>query len=311
MRRAAVLAAALLAVQTATGAAAARAEEVAPEAAEELVARAFDGERELPDAVAVAHGCGRDYGCTFRVLPGLSAERTAAVVSVGNTVINCTNKKITVYRTVVLESSTTDNLAGEISGSATIEGTVDNTTAVSGTIAGSDKTDTSHTDSTAPKDKGPNTDTTTGSSTTVSGSATAAGQLKLSATAAFQLAFKAAYSHEWKRTNTETTQVKFMVDTESELQFGMLNAMTRTVGVLSVDGTGTAIKNILVTSPSSSNVSTVVAQTFTAKDYCLSLRQPGRALSEGGIYEGRPRPSGERPSEQYKLTDRQEWVRMD
>ncbi|MFE1319781.1 hypothetical protein [Kitasatospora phosalacinea] len=324
MKRAAALAAALLTVGglTVGGPAAgpARAEEPVPQQAEQaqqvvedLVAQVFDGDTPVPGkaAAAVAHGCGREYGCSFRIIPGLSLERTAAVVSVGNTVINCTNKPIDVYRTVVLESSTTDNLAGEISGSATIEGTIDNTTDVSGKVDGSNKTEFSHTDKTSPTDKGPNTETTNGGSTTVSGSATAAGQLKLSATAAFQLAFKAAYSHEWKRTNTETTQVKFKVRTGQELQFGMLSAMTRTVGVMSVDGTGTTVKNILVTSPSSSNVSTVVAQTFNAKDYCLTL-QPKRSLPEGeGVYEGTPHPAGQRPLAQYRLTDGQEWTRTD
>ncbi|MEV7213280.1 hypothetical protein AB0O31_09335 [Kitasatospora cineracea] len=311
MKRGAALAVALLTVGgTAAGPAFADGAAPAQPAVEELVARAFDGDTPLPDTAAVVRSCGQEHSCSFRFIPGLTAERTAAVVSVGNSVINCTNKKITVYRTVVLESSATDNLAGEISGSATIEGTIDNTTNVSGTVAGSSKTDTSHTDSTAPKDKGPNTDTTTGATTTVSGSATGSAQLKLTATAAFQLAFKAAYSHEWKRTNTESTQVKFQVGTGQELQFGMLSAMTRTVGVLSLDGTGTTVRNIVVTSPSSSNISTVVAQTFNAKDYCLTL-QPKRAVpgAEAGVFEGTPHGSGEHPLEQYELTDRQEWVR--
>ncbi|MFF4343268.1 hypothetical protein ACFY00_25475 [Kitasatospora sp. NPDC001540] len=291
---------------------AASSQAVSQQAVEELVAQAFDGDRPLPDAAAVARGCGRDYGCGFRFIPGLALERTAAVVSVGNTVINCTNKKISVYRTVVLESSATDNLAGEISGSATVEGTIDNTTNVSGTAAGSSKTENSHTDITAPKDKGPNTDTTNGTTTTTSGSVTGSGQLKLTATAAFQMAFKAAYSHEWKRTNTESTQVKFTVGIGEELQFGMLSAMTRTVGVLSVDGTGTTVRNIVVTSPSSSNISTVVAQTFNAKDYCLTLR-PQRSLpgAEDGVYEGTPHPADRRPLAQYRLADGKEWARTD
>ncbi|WP_051733087.1 hypothetical protein [Kitasatospora phosalacinea] len=310
MKRGAALAVALLLVGGPTAGPAFADESAPQQAVEDLVARAFDGDTPLPDAAAVARGCGREYGCGFRFLPGLAVERTAAVVSVGNTVINCTNQKIAVYRTVVMESSATDNLAGEISGSATVEGTIDNTTNVSGTVANSDKTETSHTDTTAPKDKGPNTDTTTGGSSTTSSSATASGQLKLTATAAFQMAFKATYSHEWKRTNTETTQVKFTVDTNQELQFGVLNAMTRTVGVLSVDGTGTTIKNILVTSPSSSNISTVVAQTFNAKDYCLTL-QPTRSLTGSGVHEGAPHPAGDRPQARYRLTGGQEWVRTD
>ncbi|MEE1828534.1 hypothetical protein PUR61_41165 [Streptomyces sp. BE20] len=290
------------------------------------VARAFDGDAPLPDAPALARGCGKDYGCEFRIIPGLSRELTTAVVSAGNAAINCTNKPIVVERTVTLESSTTDNIAGEISGSATLEGTIDNTTNVSGSAGVDNKTEISHTDHTAPTDKGPNADIVNGASLGVAGSVSGAAELKLSAKATFALAFQARYSHTWKRTSTETTQVKFTVKSGDELQFGVLNAMTRTVGELTVNGTGKLIKNIVVDSPSSVNVSTVVAQTFSARDRCLSLHPgftpapnpaptpapappPGnRGVAGGGVFEAPPRTDGARPVGQYRLTSDGRWA---
>ncbi|SDS84411.1 hypothetical protein SAMN05216371_0730 [Streptomyces sp. TLI_053] len=266
------------------------------------------------DAPALARRCGQDYDCSFRIIPGLTRELTSAVVSVGNSAINCTDRPIDIYRTVVLESSTTDNIAGEISGRAALEGTIDNTTDVSGSVSGSNKTEITHTDITAPSDKGPNSEISNGPTVAVSGTATAAGQLKLSAKASFELAFKATYSHEWKRTSTETTQVKFTVKAGDELQFGMANAMTRTVGELTVGGIGKLIKNIVVDSPSSVNVSTVVAQTFSARDICLTLRPPGRSLggsSDDGPVEAAPRTDGARPTGRYRLTTGGAWAPLD
>ncbi|MER7771534.1 hypothetical protein [Kitasatospora sp. NPDC096140] len=292
-------------------------------------AQAFDGDTPLPDAAALARGCGKDYGCNYRFIPGLSRELTTAVISVGNAAINCTNKPMVIQRTVVLESSTTDNVAGEISGSATLEGTVDNTTNVSGSAGVDNKTEVTHTDHTAPTDKGPNTDIANGASIGVGGSLSGAAELKLSARASFSLAFKATYSHEWKRSSSETTDVKFTVKSGDELQFGVLNAMTRTVGELSVNGTGKLIKNIVVDSPSTVNVSTVVAQTFSARDRCLSVRPgftpaptatptpnpppaPGTgnrvAGTGGGQSEAAPRGAGARPVETYRLTPERTWV---
>ncbi|WP_051742691.1 hypothetical protein [Kitasatospora sp. MBT66] len=270
-----------------------------------------DGEEDAP---AIAHRCGQDYDCSFRILPGLGREFTSAIASVGNTAINCTNRPIDIYRTVVLQSSTTDNIAGEISGRAALEGTIDNTTGVAGSVSGSNKTQITHTDITAPSDKGPNAEISNGPTVAVSGTATAAAQLKLSAKASFELAFKATYSHEWKRTSTETTQVKFTVKAGDELQFGMVNAMTRTVGELTVGGIGKLIKNIVVDSPSSVNVSTVVAQTFSARDTCLSLRPPGRSLDGpvgDGLVEAPPRTDGAPPSGRYRLTAGGSWVPLD
>ncbi|AUG75836.1 hypothetical protein CFP65_0915 [Kitasatospora sp. MMS16-BH015] len=298
---AAVLAALLLAVGPGAGPAFAE-----PGAEEQPAAQAFDGETPIADAPAVARGCGQAYGCEFRLIPGLSRELTTAVSSVGNGVINCTDEAITVHRTVVLESSTTDNIAGEISGSATIEGTIDNTTDVTGSAGISNTTSGSHTDSTAPKDKGPNADIANGGSVNVAGTVTGAGQLKLSAKASFTLAFAARYSHEWKRTATETTQVMFTVKSGDQLQFGVLNAMTRTVGDLLVQGAAKLIKGVVVDSPSSVNVSTVVAQTFTNKSACLSLR-PTKAAANG-LLEVPPSSVPAGVGERYRLGADGSWA---
>ncbi|MFJ4184582.1 hypothetical protein [Kitasatospora sp. NPDC089509] len=318
-RRSLVLSAALAALLTSVGPVA-----LADDGADaQGVAQAFDGDTSLPDAPGVARGCGRDYGCSFRILPGLTKERTTAVVSAGNAVINCTNKPMTVQRTVALESSTTDNIAGEISGSATLEGTVDNTTKVEGSAGVSNTTDVTHTDHGPQADKGPTTDTVNGAAVNVGGTVSGSAELKLSARASFELAFKAAYSHTWKRSVSETTQVKFTVKSGDELQFGVLNAMTRTVGELSVDGTGKLVKNIVVDSPSTVNVSTVVAQTFSALNYCLTVRPgftpapsptpgPGNRAAaggaEGGLVEVPPGHGGDRPTARYRLTPERTWA---
>ncbi|MEV4558153.1 hypothetical protein AB0K51_14335 [Kitasatospora sp. NPDC049285] len=275
--------------------------------AEPAAAQAFDGDTPLADAPALARGCGQGYGCSFRVIPGLSREFTTAVASVGNGAINCTDMPITVTRTVTLESSTTDNLAGEISGSATLTGTVDNTTDVKGSVGASNTTTGSHTDKTSPSDKGPNTETANGGSVNVAGTVTGAGQLKLSATASFQLAFQARYSHEWKRTSTETTEVTFTLQSGDQLQFGVLNAMTRTVGELLVEGASKLIKGVIVDSPSSVNVSTVVAQTFTNRSACLTLR-PTRSTPEGLVEVP---PSTVEGGRRYRLTPARSWEPLD
>ncbi|WP_158844666.1 hypothetical protein [Streptomyces sp. NRRL WC-3742] len=252
------------------------------------------------DAATIASKCGEEYGCSYRILPEVSREYAAAVLSVGNAVVNCTGKPIDIERNVVLESSTTDNIAGQISGKAALEGVIDNTTDASASAGVSNKTEVTHIDHTAPTDKGPNQDITNGGTFTIGGTVSGAGQLKLSAKASFELAFQATYSHEWKRSISETTQVKFTVRSGDELQFGVLNAMNRTVGELRVDSIGKLIKNIVVDSPSSVNVSTVVAQTFSAKDHCLSIRPPGRALPDG-LVEVPSRTPDAVPTARYRL----------
>ncbi|MFE3828943.1 hypothetical protein [Streptomyces sp. NPDC059092] len=276
-------------------------------------ARAFDRDKALPTVSEVTGLCGQTqrYACSFRIDPARSREFTSAVHSVANGAINCTNEPMTVSRTVALQSSSTDNIGGEISGSGTIEGTAATDNEVSGSGTGqvtaqqtqqeSDKASATQTGSaklgttnhTAPKDKGPNQETTVEGTATSSatvehtsttteqmtemGSTTVASKsnIHLALRGAFTAAFKGTWNHTWSMTNTETTQVTFTVKANDELQFGALNAMTRTVGDLVVDGTGKLVKNVTVDGPSTVNSSTIVAQTFTNPDKCQTLRPSG------------------------------------
>ncbi|MCM2389650.1 hypothetical protein [Streptomyces albipurpureus] len=128
--------------------------------------------------------------CGFRVTAG-PAEYLTAVTNVGSAIINCTNEDMAVEREVTLTSSITDNIEGEISGTATIEGHVDNQTEVTvsgelkqtvtqqtteklsntstgsqevaGEAKGTNTNTSSNTFHTAPKDTGPNNESTTSS----------------------------------------------------------------------------------------------------------------------------------------------------
>ncbi|MEU5162778.1 hypothetical protein AB0G74_24655 [Streptomyces sp. NPDC020875] len=276
-------------------------------------AGAFAGDRALKSVSEVTRLCGlRDrHTCSFRLDPKRAREYTSAVYSVANGAINCTNEPMTVKRTVTLESSSTDNIGGEVSGSGTVEGEVATDNEVSGSGTGTVQAQQTHEESdkasetkegtgkisttnhTAPKDKGPNQETTvegeaktsvTAEHTTTNtdqmtetGSTTVASRsnIHLALKGAFTAAFKGTWNRTWSMTNTETTEVTFTIKANDELQFGALNAMTRTVGDLVVDGTDKLVRNVAVDGPSTVNSSTVVAQTFTNPDKCQSLRPSG------------------------------------
>ncbi|MER8072158.1 hypothetical protein ABTZ59_28080 [Streptomyces sp. NPDC094034] len=276
-------------------------------------AQAFDGKRELASVSEVTHLCGRtgQHSCSFRLDPARSREYTSAVYSVANGAINCTNEPMTIKRTVTLESGSSDNIGGEISGSGTIEGEVATDNEVSGSGTGEVSAQQTHEESdkasetkeatatigttnhTAPKDKGPNQETkvegtakgsvtaehqvTNTEQLTETGSTTVAAKsnIHLALKGAFIAAFKGTWNRTWSMTNTETTEVTFTIKANDELQFGALNAMTRTVGDLVVEGTDKLVRNVTVDGPSTVNSSTVVAQTFTNPDKCQTLRPKG------------------------------------
>ncbi|GGT18070.1 hypothetical protein [Streptomyces purpureus] len=250
-------------------------------------AQAFDGNTALPSVREVTKLCSTGSACTFAIDPTKSREYTSAVVSVSNGVINCTDTEMLVRRTVKFETGSRDNIGGEISGSATLEGTVDNTTDVRGETAAETATESSHTDHSSPKDKGPNSEDKTSTTNKTQTTAEAKNSLHLGAKASFTMAFKATYFHEWTTTNTEQTEVEFRIKAKDEIQFGVMNAMSRTIGNLMVGGTGKIVKNIAVDSPSTLNSSTIVAQTFTNPDKCLKLR-PSGAIAKP------PKPPGTR-----------------
>ncbi|MEV8390600.1 MULTISPECIES: hypothetical protein [unclassified Streptomyces] len=281
-------------------------------------ARAFDGERALGAVSEVTQLCGRPgrHSCSFRLDPKRSREFTSAVHSVSNGAINCTSEPMTIKRTVTLESGSTDNIGGEISGSGTIEGEVATDNEVSGSGTATVSAQQTHEESdkasetkettatagttnhTAPKDKGPNQETkvegTAKDSVTVehqvtntdqmteTGSTTVAAKsnIHLALKGAFTAAFKGTWNRTWSMTNTETTEVTFTIKANDELQFGALNAMTRVAGDLVVDGTGKLVRNVAVDGPSTVNSSTVVAQTFTNPDKCQTLRPKGAEANQ-------------------------------
>ncbi|MFK4071180.1 hypothetical protein [Streptomyces sp. NPDC029674] len=303
-------------------------------------ARAYDGKRPLKSVHEVTSLCGhtKRYTCSFKLDPQRKREFTSAVYSVSNAAINCTNADMSIKRTVKLETSSSDNIGGEVSGSATIEGTAWTDNEVSGSTTGevqaqqtlqdattgsattTNTSKSSETNHSAPKDKGPNQDSTSEStastSATVSNTLTGTAQMteKVSTTAAFKslihlalrgaftAAFKGTWSHTWSMTNSEETEVSFTLKPNDEIQFGALNSMSRVVGDLSVDGTGKMVKDIAVDGPSTTNSSTVVAQTYTNPDKCQSVRPSGATAKQpddnGGGQKATPRAG----ADQRRLT---------
>ncbi|MCG0066687.1 MULTISPECIES: hypothetical protein [Streptomyces] len=281
-------------------------------------ARAFDGTKPLKSVDEVTSLCGQTkrYSCSFKLAPERKREYTSAVYSVSNGAINCTNSDMTIKRTVKLDTSSTDNIGGEISGSGTIEGTAWTDNEVSGSATGEvqaqqtlqnaakgsatkeNTSKSSQTNHSAPKDKGPNQDTTSEGtskvSATVEDTVTTTGQMTekgsttgafkslihLALRGAFTAAFKGTWNHEWSMTNSESTEVSFTLKANDEIQFGALNSMSRVVGDLHVDGTGKLVKDIAVDGPSTTNSSTVVAQTYSNPDKCQTLRPSGATAKQ-------------------------------
>ncbi|MFE3505608.1 hypothetical protein [Kitasatospora sp. NPDC059160] len=281
------------------------------------VARALDGDKPLASAAEVTRLCDKPSACSFRMYDRAPREFMGAVLSVGNAAINCTDSDMEIDRTVTFVTSSTDNVSGEISGTATLEGGVDTT--VTAAATGNVKPGmTNSVNQIGPnKDKGPYTEdkvqNTVEFPVTVGGS----NALHLGAKATFALAFKASFSREWQVQSTESTRVVFTVSPGDEIQFGVLNATARTVGELAVNGTGKLIKNVTVDSPSTVNVSSVVAQTFARPDKCLSLRPSsgsggnpgpgGRRSAGGGLIETAPERLGRVPDAVYVRTAQGTW----
>ncbi|GAA2840512.1 hypothetical protein GCM10010441_75920 [Kitasatospora paracochleata] len=89
-------------------------------------AQALDGERPLVSTREVTSLCDQASACSFRMY-GAPREFMGSVLSVGNGAINCTDGDMEIERTVTFVTSSTDNIGGEISGSAAVEGGVDTT----------------------------------------------------------------------------------------------------------------------------------------------------------------------------------------
>ncbi|BAJ32671.1 MULTISPECIES: hypothetical protein [Kitasatospora] len=262
-------------------------------------AEAYDGDTRLAAPDEVAAQCDRPGTCTFRVTDRIVGLFGSAVASIGNAAINCTGDDMEIDRSLTVASSSTDNISGSISGKATVTGSIDTTVTASaqGSLgAGITNGTVQYGPS---KDKGPTTQDKFQSTTDITGTVAGSNALHLGAKASFELAFQASYAKQWQASVKETTRVVFTISSNDEIQFGAINAVTRVVGVLSVDHTGRFIKNVVVDSPSIATSSSIVAQTFSRPDVCLSLRPPGRAVVEPGPVEVAPEPPGRAPDAVY------------
>ncbi|MGW4809693.1 hypothetical protein [Kitasatospora sp. NPDC004272] len=253
---------------------------------------AYDGDTKLASPEEVAAQCDQPGSCTFRATNRIIGLFGSAVASIGNAAINCTGSDMEVDRTLTVASSSTDNIGGSISGKATVTGSIDTTVTASAQGSQANGTTNSTIEYGPNKDKGPTTQDkfqdSKDNTTTVNGS----NALHLGAKASFELAFQASYSKQWQATVRETTRVVFTVSSNDELQFGTLTAVTRVVGILSVNHTGRFIKNVVVDSPSIATSSSIVAQTFARPDVCRSLRPPGPPPPQPGP----PAPAPPQPS---------------
>ncbi|MFE0463632.1 hypothetical protein ACFW1A_30710 [Kitasatospora sp. NPDC058965] len=264
-------------------------------------AQAFDGEKPLASAEEVTSLCTKASSCSFRMYDRVPREFTSGVVSLGNAAINCTNGDMDVTRTVTFVTSSTDNISGAISGKATLSGGVDTTVTVSANGSITPGTTNSVTQYGANKDKGPTTEDATTNASTTPVTVAGSNATHLGVQATFESAFKASFSRSWQAQTTESTRVAFKVKSNDEVQFGVANASSRTVGELIVNGLSKLIKNVTVDSPSTVNASSIVAQTFSNKDKCLSLR------SLPGLVEAPPEGSGRVPDAVYVLTPQGTW----
>ncbi|MDJ1132763.1 hypothetical protein [Streptomyces iconiensis] len=263
--------------------------------------RAYDGNRPVKDPRSLTKLCADAEGkrassrCRF-ILDKEPTEYTTALTSVGNTVENCTDDPIKVEREVELTSSSTDNIGGEISGSATIEGTVDNTAEmtfddtaeVSGSATKENATESTN-QTWSPHSAKANSSSTSKASSKAS--ATAAGKntahvgakdsVHVGMKASFTAAFKATFSKSWTQTVKETTTHTFTVRSGKVLSFGVEQAMSRVKGTLQVDK-DKQVQGIAVDTPSTVNSSNVVAQTFPSQKCKDKGQQSGQTNPEEG-----------------------------
>lgn len=262
-------------------------------------AQAFDGDKPLPSTSPVTERCAADPGsCRFQIDPAASREYYSAVKSLGNAVINCTQDPIEMTRMISLQTGSTDNLGGEITGNISVEGQINATGEVTAgvTAEGHGFFDT------PVKDKGPS------AQVGAKGGANGSGKLggSLGAKGAFEGAFKLHYQRGWSREHTESTTYQAVVRPGDALVFGASAAMQRVAGKLAVGG-GFLVRNVVVDGPSTVNTSTFIADTFTVPGTtCDRLRPPGKTaprLAHGaGLWSVPALPQGARLQEHTVLT---------
>ncbi|WP_338491878.1 hypothetical protein [Streptomyces sp. SJL17-4] len=280
----------------------------------------------------VLKSCKGTVNCNFQIAQG-PTEYLSAVTTVGSAIVNCSDADMTVEREVTLTSSTTDNVEGEISGSWTHEGTVDKTvwgenlaehtesaklqntgtTTVTGTKRDQSSTNNGTINHSAPKDKGPNTETHSFNATqnettsqtqnqaqtqtevasSAKGSVTGHNELKVGVKDAFNAAFRHKASRELAQTVQERMMYTITLKPKDVLALGAQNAMVRTQGTLRVnESAGVAsVQNITVNSPSTTNASSLLAQTYTDYGKCIGLR-PSKHAADPQPGPRRDTPAG-------------------
>ncbi|WEB44514.1 hypothetical protein MOV08_38005 [Streptomyces yunnanensis] len=229
-------------------------------------ARAYDKNNKPMASVApVLRYCNKNpKGCDFKMTRALPLQFTSVVKSLGNAVINCTNKPITVERTVQLQTGSQDNLGGEITGSIALEGHINASGEVSAGVNGEGNV----TAKTPDMSKGPMAEA--GAKAGANASGKVGGEVGLKAT--FSGAFKLHYQRTWTTTHTESTMYRMEVKSGDTLVFAANAAMERIFGILTTNN-GQRITNVIVDAPSSINSSSFIARTDTTPGgTCNQLR---------------------------------------
>ncbi|GHE48513.1 hypothetical protein GCM10018785_17620 [Streptomyces longispororuber] len=272
-------------------------------------ARAYHGNRELKDYRKVLEECepaaGKPSPCVFELKE--KKEYNTALVSVGNVVENCTDDTIVITKEAELTSSSTDNIGGEISGSAMFEGTINNTATVTvddtaqvtGSATKQNATESTH-QTWSPHSAKANSSSTSKASSQSSATATGQNTAHVGATdsvlvgarASFTAAFRATFSKSWTSTTSETTTQEFRVRPGRTLHFGASFAMANVTGDMTNKDTGKRLENFSMHTPSTANSSRLIAQAFNSQNCPKLAQQQGNLNGEQGEHNNQQSQSG-------------------
>ncbi|MFD4633889.1 hypothetical protein ACFVYR_33870 [Streptomyces sp. NPDC058284] len=273
-------------------------------------ARAYDSKRKpIKDYRKVLQECrtpqGKPSPCVFELKE--KKEYNTAVVSVGNAVENCTDDPIIVTKEASLTSSSTDNIGGEISGSAMFEGTINNTASVTmddtaqvtGSATKQNATESTH-QTWSPHSSKANSSSTSKASSQYSATATGQNTAHVGATdtvlvgarASFTAAFRATFSKSWTKTASETMTHKFEVRPGRTLHFGASFAMATVTGDMTNKQNGNKLENFSMHTPSTANSSRLIAQAFNSQSCPELAQQKGNLNGEQGEHTNKQGQSG-------------------
>lgn len=242
-------------------------------------AQAFDGERPLSSIKEVTNLCKQGKGCSFTV--DRVQEYRGGVISVGDSYLNCTSKVIYVTRSFSYQPTITDNIGGDISGTAIKTGSVENTSQVnlSGTATGDQSVRHTH-ETFVPNWADQISNSRDESRTEGRFSGTISGYTEGSQTAekSFENSATRSYSRTWENSISSETEISPSVHSGDVLTVGYVGTGHRITGTLKAVGTSKYVKNVTFDEPSFAEASAFVAQTYTApKGSCNNNRPTGRA----------------------------------